>query len=135
LEATRPQANIIFMLANLKFAQMSGRVGKLQSALASLLNVQPIVRLENGLLDMTERVRTHKKAIERIIEMARERGQHAGQPGGPSRPSGGRGPSSWKKPRRCNARRICARPGAFAGGSLWAGGAGAGDVSCGIRAH
>ena len=73
LETTRPQANIFFTLANLKFAQMSGRVGKLQSALASLLNVQPIVRLENGLLDMTERVRTRKKAIERIIEMTRER--------------------------------------------------------------
>jgi len=73
LEATRPQANIFITLANLKFAQMSGRVGKLQSALASLLNVQPIVRLENGLLDMTERVRTRKKAIERILEMARER--------------------------------------------------------------
>ena len=73
LETTRPQANIFFTLANLKFAQMSGRVGKLQSALASLLNVQPIVRLENGLLDMTERVRTRKKAVERIIEMTRER--------------------------------------------------------------
>jgi DegV family protein with EDD domain len=73
LEVTRPRANVLFVLANLKFAQMSGRVGKLQSALASLLNVQPIVLLEDGLLEMTERVRTRKKAWERIIEMARER--------------------------------------------------------------
>jgi DegV family protein with EDD domain len=73
LEATRPRAHILFALANLKFAQMSGRVGKLQSALASLLNVQPIVRLEDGLLEMTERVRTRRKALERVIEMARER--------------------------------------------------------------
>ena len=73
LEVTRPRANIFLTLASLKFAQMSGRVGKLQGALASLLNVQPIVRLEDGLLDMAERVRSRKKSIERIIEMARER--------------------------------------------------------------
>ena len=73
LEAVRPRINLILTLANLKFAQMSGRVGKLQGALASLLNVQPIVRLDDGLLDMAERVRTRKKAVERIIEMARER--------------------------------------------------------------
>jgi DegV family protein with EDD domain len=73
LEVTRPRANIFLTLANLKFAQMSGRVGKLQGALASLLNVQPIVRLEDGLLDMAERVRSRKKSVERIIEMARER--------------------------------------------------------------
>jgi len=73
LEAVRPRINLILTLANLKFAQMSGRVGKLQGALASLLNVQPIVRLEDGLLDMAERVRSRKKAIERIIEMVRER--------------------------------------------------------------
>ena len=73
LEVTRPRANIFLTLANLKFAQMSGRVGKLQGALASLLNVQPIVRLEDGLLDMAERVRSRKKSVERIIEMTRER--------------------------------------------------------------
>lgn len=73
LEAKRPSTNMFFTLANLKFAQMSGRVGTLQGALASLLNVQPIVLLHDGLLDMAERVRSRKKSVERIIEMARER--------------------------------------------------------------
>jgi DegV family protein with EDD domain len=73
LEATRPQVNHLFILANLKFAEMSGRVNKLQSALASLLNVKPIVQVEGGLMEVADQVRTRKKAIERVISIARER--------------------------------------------------------------
>jgi len=73
LESTRPQVNHLFTLANLKFAEMSGRVNKLQSVLASLLNVKPIVRAEGGLMEVADQVRTRKKAIERVISMARER--------------------------------------------------------------
>jgi DegV family protein with EDD domain len=73
LESTRPQVNHLFTMANLKFAEMSGRVNKLQAALASLLNVKPIVRAEGGLMEVAEQVRTRKKAIARVITMARER--------------------------------------------------------------
>jgi DegV family protein with EDD domain len=73
LEAARPHVNLLLTFADLKFAQMSGRVSKLQGALASLLNVKPIVRLHDGLLEVTEQVRTRKKALETTIEMARER--------------------------------------------------------------
>jgi DegV family protein with EDD domain len=48
-------------------------VNKLQSALASLLSIKPIIKAEGGLMEMAAQVRTRKKAIERVIEMARER--------------------------------------------------------------
>ena len=73
LETTRPQVNHLFTMANLKFAEMSGRVNKLQSALASLLNIKPIVQAEGGLMQVADQVRTRKKAIERVISIARER--------------------------------------------------------------
>ena len=73
LESTRPRVDHLFTMANLKFAEMSGRVNRLQSALASLLNVKPIVRAEGGLMEVADQVRTRKKAIERVISMARER--------------------------------------------------------------
>ncbi len=73
LEGVRPKINLFFTLENLKFAQMSGRVGKLQSALASLLNVKPIVLLEDGRLEMAERVRTRKRAFEYVVDLARQR--------------------------------------------------------------
>jgi DegV family protein with EDD domain len=73
LEAARPHVNHLFMLANLKFAEMSGRVNKLQAALASLLNIKPIIFTEGGMMEVAEQVRTRKKAVERVIELARER--------------------------------------------------------------
>lgn len=69
MEAIRPQMNILLALRDLRFAQMSGRVGRLQSSLASLLNIKPIIVLEDGLLDVSEKVRTHGKAIGRMIEI------------------------------------------------------------------
>jgi DegV family protein with EDD domain len=73
LEEARPQVNHLFTLASLKFAEMSGRVNKIQGALASLLNIKPIIKAEGGLMEMAAQVRTRKKAVERVIEMARER--------------------------------------------------------------
>jgi DegV family protein with EDD domain len=73
LEETRPKVNHLFALASLKFAEMSGRVNRLQSALASMLNIKPIILAEGGLMEMAAQVRTRRKAIERVLEMARER--------------------------------------------------------------
>lgn len=73
METIRERTNLVLTLKDLRFAQMSGRVGRLQSSLASLLNVKPIVRLEDGMLDVSEKVRSQKKAIERMIEIVAER--------------------------------------------------------------
>jgi DegV family protein with EDD domain len=73
MEAIRPRMNILLTLQDLRFAQMSGRVGKLQSSLVSLLNIKPIIVLEDGLLDVSDKVRTHNKAIDHMIEMLTQR--------------------------------------------------------------
>jgi DegV family protein with EDD domain len=71
LEATRRQLTVVLMLADLRYAQMSGRVGRLQSALASLLDVKPIIWLEDGQLDVRERVRSRSRAIEQMLAISR----------------------------------------------------------------
>lgn len=73
MELIRERTNLVLTLKDLRFAQMSGRVGKLQSSLASLLNIKPLVVLEDGLIDVTEKVRTHSKAIDRMIDIIVER--------------------------------------------------------------
>ena len=72
LEGIRDRVVIILTLDTLEYARMSGRVGTLSVALASLLNVKPIAVLKDGLVNMVEKVRTRKAALERILEKAAE---------------------------------------------------------------
>ncbi len=69
----RRSVQIVLTMNKLDYARMSGRVGTLQAALASALNVKPIVVLKNGMLDMAEKVRTRGKAIERVLEVLQNR--------------------------------------------------------------
>jgi DegV family protein with EDD domain len=69
----RRNVRIVLTMDKLDYARMSGRVGTLQAALASALNIKPIVVLRDGILDMTERVRTRGKAITRVLEILHNR--------------------------------------------------------------
>jgi DegV family protein with EDD domain len=69
----RRNVQIVLTLDKLDYARMSGRVGTLQAALASALNVKPIVMLKDGMLDMAERVRTRGKALDRVLEVLHTR--------------------------------------------------------------
>lgn len=69
----RRQVQIVLTLDRLDYARMSGRVGRLQAALASALNVKPIVALKDGVLEMAERVRTRSRALERVLTLLHHR--------------------------------------------------------------
>lgn len=72
LEEMRASGRLVLALDTLKYAQMSGRVGTMQAALASVLNVKPIAILKDGLLNMTEKVRTRKASLERLITLVKD---------------------------------------------------------------
>jgi DegV family protein with EDD domain len=69
LDEIRRTVRIALTVDRLDYARMSGRVSAMQAALASLLNVKPIITLHEGTLEMTERVRTRGRALERLVEM------------------------------------------------------------------
>ncbi len=73
LESIRNKLMIMFTIDNLEFARLSGRINALQSALSSALNIKPIIILRDGLLQVAEKVRTRQRALDRILEAARER--------------------------------------------------------------
>jgi DegV family protein with EDD domain len=73
LEAIRPRINILLAVRDLRFAQMSGRIGRLQASLSSLLNIKPIIVLRDGLLSVGGKVRTQSKAIDQMVKMTAER--------------------------------------------------------------
>lgn len=72
LDQIRKQLTIIFTIDRLEFARKSGRVTVLQSTLASMLNIKPILVVNDGLLEMGERVRTRKAAIERVLSLVHQ---------------------------------------------------------------
>ncbi|OGN74473.1 MAG: hypothetical protein A2X25_06190 [Chloroflexi bacterium GWB2_49_20] len=72
LESVRSKVQIVLTLDKLDYARMSGRVGTLSAALASVLNVKPIAVLKDGLVNMTDKVRTRKAALERVLEIGRQ---------------------------------------------------------------
>ena len=61
--------SLFFTPATLKYLRMSGRVGGLKAALASLLELKPIIELQDGLLAARENVRTRAKAIDRLLDL------------------------------------------------------------------
>lgn len=71
LESIRSKVQIILTLDTLEYARRSGRVGTLSAALASILNVKPIALLKDGVIEMVDKVRTRKAALERVLEMAK----------------------------------------------------------------
>ncbi len=63
----RETMRIYLMLDNLKFAQMSGRVTFVQHMAASLLRLKPIVAVREGRLEQADKVRTLRRALERLV--------------------------------------------------------------------
>lgn len=73
MKAVAASVSIILTLDTLEYARKSGRVQALQAALASILNVKPIIKLRDGVLELGDRVRTRKKSLEFIIQEMKER--------------------------------------------------------------
>ncbi|MEA3352172.1 MAG: DegV family protein [Chloroflexota bacterium] len=73
LKFIRDHTEIILTLDTLDYARMSGRVKALQAALASVLNVKPIVILSDGILDMSDKVRTRSRSLKHILDLIKER--------------------------------------------------------------
>jgi DegV family protein with EDD domain len=72
LEGIRSRMYLYLTPATLKYLQKSGRVGKLAGALGALLNVKPIIKVEDGVLEAFQNVRTRSKAIDRLVELTAE---------------------------------------------------------------
>ncbi|MFC0473133.1 DegV family protein [Halalkalibacter kiskunsagensis] len=66
--------NVFFMVDTLEYLQKNGRIGKASAVLGSMLKIKPILSLtKEGEVYPFEKVRGQKKAINRIIEILKEK--------------------------------------------------------------
>lgn len=67
-----PHIYLIFYVDTMEFLEQSGRIGKAQAVLGSMLNIKPILFMEDGDIIPLEKVRTTEKAIEKLFEFVAE---------------------------------------------------------------
>ncbi|HEX9989236.1 MAG TPA: DegV family protein [Chloroflexia bacterium] len=72
IERTKHNAKILVLVDTLEYLQKGGRIGGAQAFLGGLLNVKPILHVEGGRVEPLERVRTRRKAMERLVELGVE---------------------------------------------------------------
>jgi len=70
---TIPHVGVVFTVETLDFLRRGGRIGGAQAFLGSLLDMKPILDLRDGRVEPIERVRTKKKAVERVMEIIIQR--------------------------------------------------------------
>ncbi len=71
LESMKPHMTVLFTVGGLEFLQKGGRVGRASALLGGLLNIKPILTLEEGKIVPAARARGTKKAIAEMVERLR----------------------------------------------------------------
>ena len=72
-EDARDRCGVIFVLDTLEFLHRGGRIGTSKRFMGTLLNVKPVLAIENGIIVPLDSVRTQKKALTTIIDIIEER--------------------------------------------------------------
>lgn len=73
VEAIREQYRVFFLVDSLEFLQKGGRIGKASAVVGSLLNIKPILSInEEGVVYAFDKVRGKNKAVNRLFEGVHE---------------------------------------------------------------
>lgn len=71
LEAERTAYHVIFFVETLEHLRHSGRVSKAASLFGSLLQLKPLLRVDEGQVVPFERTRTRKKALTAVVDFGK----------------------------------------------------------------
>ena len=65
--------NVVFAVDTLEFLHRGGRIGGAARLLGSALNLKPVLTIESGRVEPLEKVRSRRRSLRRMIQIAEER--------------------------------------------------------------
>jgi DegV family protein with EDD domain len=71
-EKARAYTGVYFAVDTLEFLHRGGRIGGAQRFLGTALNMKPVLAVQGGRVEAVERIRTKKKALDRVFELVKE---------------------------------------------------------------
>ena len=72
-EKSHEYTGVFFAVDTLEFLHRGGRIGGAQRFLGTMLNMKPILAIQDGRVEGIERIRTKSKALDRVFEMVTEK--------------------------------------------------------------
>ena len=72
-ETLHKNTGVFFAVDTLEFLHRGGRIGGAQRFLGTMLNMKPILAIQDGRVEGIERIRTKSKALDRVLEMVIEK--------------------------------------------------------------
>jgi DegV family protein with EDD domain len=67
-----PHIYTVFYVDQMDYLERGNRIGRAQAILGTMLNVKPLLFVEDGEIIPLEKVRTHEKAVEKLFEFVAE---------------------------------------------------------------
>ena len=72
-EDMRDRIHLLFTVDTLEYLHRGGRIGGAKRLLGTALNIKPLLHLEEGSIEPLAQVRTKRKAVTQMLEIAEER--------------------------------------------------------------
>ncbi len=71
-EDVRDRVRILFTVGTLEYLHRGGRIGGAKRLLGTMLNIKPLLHFENGGIEPLGQVRTKRKAVAQMLQIAQE---------------------------------------------------------------
>lgn len=72
LDKLANKVRVAFAVDDLEYIRKGGRISSVHAAVGTLLNIKPILSMEDGKIDVLDKVRGRKKALKRLLDYIKE---------------------------------------------------------------
>jgi DegV family protein with EDD domain len=69
LKTLRDRMQVAFVVDTLEFLAKGGRIGRAANLIGSMLDIKPVLRMVNGVVESHDRYRTRRRALEALSEI------------------------------------------------------------------